>query len=59
MQEGRCELFHQHESSKPILGGFQLFRAVPVEAGECGTLCFSLLNPSDAPASLQSQEKAP
>lgn len=48
MQEGRCEIFHQHGGRKPILGGFQLFRAVPVEAGECGTLCSSLLNPSNA-----------
>ena len=59
MREGRCELFHQHEGSEPILGGFQLLRAVPVEAGECGTLCSSLLNPSSALAPLHSQEKAP
>lgn len=30
-----------------------------MEAGECGTLCSSLLNLSDALASLHSQEKAP
>lgn len=36
MREGRCEVFHQHEGSEPILGGFQLFGEAPVGAGSLG-----------------------
>lgn len=38
---------------------FRWFPAVSVEAGKWGTLCSSLLSPSDAPVFLQSQGKAP